>query len=150
MNIANRRRTSSISVALAVSLLSGFADQLPSLPKVTAPRIPKRTVTLSDFGTGDGATLNTEAFEKAIAALAAKGGGRLVVPPGIWLTGPIRLRSKIDLHLERGALLQFSRDFNLYPLAVFDTKGVKVVEATSPIFGQDLQDVAITGDGIID
>jgi polygalacturonase len=150
MNIANRRRTVGISIALAGSLLSGFADQLPAIPKVAAPRIPKRTVSLANFGTGDGVTLNTAAFEKAIATLAEKGGGRLVVPPGIWLTGPIKLRSKIDLHLERGALIQFSRDFNLYPLAVFDTKGVKVVESTSPIYGQDLEDVAITGDGIID
>src|SRR5262249_3930862 len=110
----------------------------------------KRTESLSNFGAGDGVTLNTAAFEKAMATLAGKGGGRLVVPPGIWLTGPIKLRSKIDFHLERGALIQFSRDFNLYPLAVFDTKGVEIVEAISPIFGQDLEDVAITGEGIVD
>lgn len=127
-----------------------WADQLPPVPKVAAARIPKRTVSLGDFGTGDGASLNTAAFEKAIMALSEKGGGRLVVPPGIWLTGPIRLRSKIDLHLERGAVIQFSRDFHLYPLTVFDIKGEKSIESMSPIFGQDLEDVAITGDGIID
>jgi polygalacturonase len=150
MNITNRGRIAGISIALAVSLLTSFADQLPSIPRVAAPRIPKRTVSLADFATGDGIALNTAAFEKAIASLASKGGGRLVVPPGIWLTGPIRLQSKIELHLERGALIQFSRDFNLYPLTVFDVKGEKSVESMSPIFGQDLEDVAITGEGIID
>jgi polygalacturonase len=139
-----------ISIALAASLLPGFSDQLPSIPKVAVPRIPKRTVSLADFGAGDGVTLNTAAFEKAIATLEETGGGRLVVPPGIWLTGPVRLRSKIDLHLERGALIQFSRDYKSYPLTVFDVKGEKSVELMSPIFGQNLEDVAITGDGIID
>ncbi|HLX71407.1 MAG TPA: glycoside hydrolase family 28 protein, partial [Verrucomicrobiae bacterium] len=150
MNIPKRRQVAGVCVALAGSLLMAWADQLPPVPKVAAARIPKRTVSLGDFGTGDGASLNTAAFEKAITALSEKGGGRLVVPPGIWLTGPIRLRSKIDLHLERGAVIQFSRDFHLYPLTVFDIKGEKSIESMSPIFGQDLEDVAITGDGIID
>lgn len=150
MNIPKRRQIAGVCIVLAGGLLTAFADQLPSLPKVDTPRIPKRAVSLANFGTGDGAALNTAAFEKAITALSEKGGGTLVVPAGIWLTGPIRLRSKINLHLERGALIQFSRDFHLYPLTVFDTKGEKSVESMSPIFGQDLEDVAITGDGIID
>ena len=99
---------------------------------------------------GDGVTMNTVAFEKAFTALEKKGGGRLVVPPGIWLTGPIKLRSRTDLHLERGALIKFSGDFNLYPLVVIDLKGEKEVDSTSPISGQNLENVAITGDGIID
>ena len=150
MNIPNRRRIVGISVALAGSLLTALAEQLPSIPRPATPRIPKHMVSLADFGTGDGVALNTAAFERAITKLAETGGGRLVVPPGIWLTGPIRLRSKMDLHLERGALIQFSRDFNLYPLTVFDVKGEKSVESMSPIFGQDLEDVAITGEGIVD
>jgi polygalacturonase len=108
-------------------------------------------VNLTNFdAVGDGVTLNTDAFEKAIAALSAQGGGELMVPPGYWLTGPIRLRSNINLHLERGALVQFSRDFHLYPLVVTDMKGEKSVDSTSPISGTDLENVAITGEGIID
>jgi len=115
------------------------------------PRIPSKAVKLTDFGAmGDGVTMNTVAFEKAFTALEKKGGGRLVVPPGIWLTGPIKLRSRTDLHLERGALIKFSGDFNLYPLVVIDLKGEKEVDSTSPISGQNLENVAITGDGIID
>jgi DNA sulfur modification protein DndE len=94
--------------------------------------------------------LNTAAFSNAIAALSGKGGGTLVVPPGIWLTGPIKLHSNLHLHLERGALIQFSRDFNLYPLTIIDLKGEKEVDSTSPISGENLENVAITGEGIID
>ena len=145
-----RRGTAGVLMALAASVLITRADQPPKIPRVELPRIPKRTVNLADFGRGDGETLNTAAFEKAIATLEKKGGGKLVVPPGIWLTGPIRLQSKMDLHLERGAFIQFSRDFHLYPLTVFNIKGERSVESASPIFGQDLEDVAITGEGIID
>ena len=130
---------------------SGFAAGNEISPRVAAPAIPKRVINLAAAGgTGDGSTLNTEAIAQAITALAEKGGGELVVPPGIWLTGPVRLRSHINLHLERGALLKFSGDFHLYPLAVIDLKGEKEVDSTSPISGQNLEDIAITGEGIID
>src|SRR5690349_9541192 len=76
-------------------------------PQVAAPVIPDAVASLPDFGAkGDGITLNTEAFAKAIDALSQKGGGKLMVPPGIWLTGPIHLRSNLELHLERGALVK--------------------------------------------
>jgi polygalacturonase len=108
-------------------------------------------VSLTDFGGGgDGETLNTEAFAKAIAALSEKGGGHLVVPPGLWLTGTIRLCSNLELHLERGALVKFSGDFKLYPLTVIDMKGEKEVDSTSPISGENLENLAITGEGIFD
>ena len=61
------------------------------MPRVALPDIPANTVCITDFGAvGDGGSLCTEAFAKAMQALAAKGGGRLVVPAGIWLTGPIQ------------------------------------------------------------
>lgn len=119
--------------------------------QVHAPAFPKREISITHFGAvGDGLTLNTKAFARAVAALADQGGGRLDVPPGIWLTGPIRLRSHINLHLERGALLQFSGDYKLYPLTVLNLHGEKEVASTSPLSGESLKDVAITGSGVID
>jgi polygalacturonase len=115
------------------------------------PAIPAHSVNLTDFGAvGDGVTLNTSAFAKAFAALTERGGGRLIVPPGIWVTGPIKLASHVDLHLEIGALIKFSGDYNLYPLIVVDLRGEKEVDSTSPIMGENLEDVSITGNGIID
>jgi polygalacturonase len=121
------------------------------VPQVREPRIPRRTVEITDFGAvPDGKTLNTEAIAKSIAALAAKGGGKVVVPPGFWLTGPIELKSKIQLHLEDGALVQFTSDLTQYPLREWSVKGEKETVATSPIWGEDLTDVAITGRGVFD
>jgi len=140
-----------VLIALAAGSLAINAATLPLSPIVAMPVIAENVLRLTDCGgSGDGKTLNTAAFEKAFAALADKGGGELIVPPGIWLTGPIKLRSHINLHLERGALIQFSRDYILYPLTLIDLKGEKEVDSTSPISGENLENVAITGDGIID
>src|SRR5258706_2986465 len=115
-------------VPVAIVLSSGIfilnAKTPPAFPNVAKPVIPKYVVNLVEFGgSGDGRTFNTSAFEKALTALSEKGGGELIVPPGIWLTGPIKLRSNVNLHLERGALIEFSGDFKLYPLTVIDLKG---------------------------
>jgi polygalacturonase len=135
---------------LLLGCLTTLSANIPA-PKVAPPVIPSNQISLIDTGgVGDGQTLNTAAFAKAIDSLSQKGGGRLVVPPGIWLTGPITLASRIDLHLQPGALIQFSGDYKLYPLVVVDLNGHKSVETTSPINGQNLEDVAITGLGIID
>ncbi len=121
----------------------------PAAP--AAPSIPAIRVSLADFGAvPDGETLNTAAFARAIAALADKGGGTIVVPPGLWLTGPVELRSRIRLHLEAGSLIQFSRDHTLYPVRVFDARGEKMIHTTSPLSGEKLEDIAITGAGVID
>ena len=131
-------------------------SSIPSVPQVTPvppaeARIPDRRVNLADFGgVPDGATLNTAAFERALASLAERGGGTLLVPSGYWLTGPIRLRSRIRIHLETGALIRFSGDHRLYPLTVHDYRGEKFVNSLSPISGDKLEDVAITGSGVID
>lgn len=81
------------------------------MPRIQLPSIPQRSVCLTDFdAVGDGVTLNTEAFAKAIDQLARQGGGRLEVPAGIWLTGPIGLQSHIELHLDKDAVIVFSTD----------------------------------------
>jgi polygalacturonase len=140
-----------VAVGITTFVLADGAASKFQLPIVKEPTIPNRTVTLADFGAvGDGKILNTESFAKAMGALVRRGGGKLVVPPGIWLTGPIHLQSNIELHLEAGALVQFTPDFKQYPLVVIDMKGEKEVESTSPISGQNLENVAITGRGVID
>jgi DNA sulfur modification protein DndE len=120
---------------------------------MTVPVVPVfagRSFSVADYGgVGDGHTLNTRAFAKAIAACSAAGGGRVLIPRGSWLTGPIQLQSNVDLHAERGALVIFTSDHAQYPMIRASAKSNSIVTA-SPIYGYDLQNIAITGEGIFD
>lgn len=121
-----------------------------SMSKVEEPVFKNNTVSVADFGgSGDGYTLNTDAFRKAVDALSTKGGGKLNVPAGVWFTGPIVLKSNINLHLEKGALILFSSDFNLYPLVNTSFEGQDTKRCQSPISARNAVNVAITGEGSI-
>lgn len=126
---------------------ASYYKQLPvELAQPELPQIPDRTVLLTDFGgRGDGLTLNSDAFAAAIKSLSEQGGGHLVVPAGVWLTGPITLSSHIDLHLESNAMILMSPDKSLY---VDESKGAK--RGLPAIGGDRLTDVSITGEGFID
>lgn len=127
-------------------------ENLPfKMEQVTAPVFPDNEVNLKDFGAkGDGSSLCTDAFAKAIEALEKKGGGKLVVPQGVWFTGPITLKSNINLHLNKGAVILFSPDIDLYPLIDASFEGLDTRRCQSPISGHNLVNVAITGAGVID
>lgn len=128
------------------SLLNGLSFQMP-VPAL--PVIPDNQVNILNFGAiGNGLKLNTEAFKESIETCAEKGGGTVIVPAGEWLTGPIQFKSNINLHLEKGALIIFSKDHNDYP--IIQNPVNKSYMVASPIYGFSLENIAITGDGIID
>ena len=115
-----------------------------------AVRIPDRQFSLADFApAGDGMQDDTAAFTRAIAAVAAGGGGHLNVPSGRYLVGPIALVSQFDLHLERGATMLVTNDLESFPKSPspFFNNDVRYTDAISAAF---CHDVAITGDGAID
>lgn len=115
------------------------------------PSFPKDTFNITTYGAaGDGVTLNTSRINKAIQACHDHGGGVVLVPDGLWLTGPIVLQSNVNLHLTRGALLQFTSDFSQYPLIESNYEGRKAFRCQSPISGKNLENIAITGSGVID
>lgn len=126
-------------------------EELPfKMSILDRPTFPANNVSIADFGgVPDGATLNTAAFTKAMDALSKKGGGTLIVPSGIWYTGPIVFQSNINLHLEKGALILFSSDFSLYPLVNTVFEGLDTRRCQSPISGRNLTNIAITGEGSI-
>ena len=129
-----------------------YTEKLPfQMPEVVAPVIPDYEVNLKDFGAvGDGITLNTDAFAKAIGALSKKGGGRLVVPQGVWHTGPIVLKSNIELNLKAGAVILFAADESLYPLVDTSFEGLDTRRCQSPLSANGATNIAITGKGVID
>jgi len=122
-----------------------------SMSKVAETSFPANTVSIKDFGgVADGRTKNTEAFKKAIDALVKKGGGKLVVPRGMWYTGPIVLQSNINLHVEDGAMIIFSTDKTDYPLVDVSFEGLETIRCQSPISARNAKNIAITGKGVID
>ena len=126
-------------------------EDLPfEMPRVEVPSFPDNSVNLLDFGgIPDGITLNTDAFAKAMQDLSEKGGGTLIVPEGIWFTGPVVFTSNIEMHLEKGALILFSPDKELYPLVETVFEGLDTRRCQSPISGRNLENIAITGEGSI-
>lgn len=131
--------------------VSSAAIGTPDLPDVVRPVFRKDTVSILKFGAkSDGQTLNTKAFGAAIDAIAKVGGGTVLVPRGLWLTGPIVLRSNINLHLSRGALVQFTDRKTEYALIKTNWEGLDAVRNQAPLSGVDLENIAITGEGIID
>ncbi|MFO7674332.1 MAG: glycoside hydrolase family 28 protein [Lutibacter sp.] len=131
---------------------SGFYENIEFKMKIIQePSIPNYSVNIKDFGAiSGGEILNTEAFEKAIEAVTKKGGGKVIIPAGIWLTGPIILKSKLELHAESGALIIFSADKDLYPIIETSFEGLNTWRCLSPIYGKNLEDVAFTGKGVWD
>lgn len=145
-----------LSALLVASVgLTGCQSQNWSAPSVGSvidtPTIPLRAFNIIRFGAvADGKTDNGAAFAKAIDACADAGGGHVIVPAGNWFSGPIHLRSRIDFHLNAGAVVHFSRKYDDYPLMIGNYEGHQAVICTSPLSGDQLEDVSITGPGVID
>lgn len=158
----NRLKLLSLAAAFAVTCCVSTAKpkyefdylykDLPfEMGKVSRPSIPSRTVSVVDFGgNGNGVALNTDAFRKAVEFLSSKGGGHLVVPAGVWRTGPIELKSNIDLHIDRDAIVVFDPDRSLYSIINTVFEGLDTPRCESPIHADGAKNVSITGGGVID
>ena len=132
--------------------LKRFFQDLPfEMEALSVPVFPDKDFNIKDFGAvEDGVTMNTEAFQKAIDECAKNEGGRVVVPAGMWLTGPIYFKDNVNLYLESGAFIQFSTNYDDYPLVESNWEGVNQYRCTSPLMARDVENIAITGRGIID
>jgi polygalacturonase len=122
-----------------------------NLPKAIEPVFRKDTFNVLKYdAVADGITLNTKSINKAITDCNKKGGGVVLVPAGMWLTGPIEMKSKVNLHIAKNAILLFTTDFDQYPLVEGIYEGRRSARNQSPIFGNNLENIAITGKGIVD
>ncbi|MFW6371202.1 MAG: glycoside hydrolase family 28 protein [Bacteroidota bacterium] len=121
------------------------------MQEIPEPVIPDYSVNIKDYGAiSGGQVLNSKAFADAINAVSEKGGGRVVIPAGIWLTGPIVLKSNLEIFTEPGALVIFSTDKDLYPIIETSFEGLDTWRCMSPIYGKNLENIAFTGNGVWD
>ncbi len=133
--------------SIAVPVLS----QWNKLPVIISPKFRKDTTSIVKFGAvPDGYTLNTKSINDAINAVNKKGGGVVLVPAGLWLTGPVVIKSNVNLHLALGATLLFTADKSQYPLIAANWEGLPQMRNQSPVSATDAVNIAITGKGIID
>lgn len=122
------------------------------MPQFTRPVFPKRTFDIRKYGAKrDGRTPATQAIARTIAACAQAGGGRVLVPKGIWLTGAIHLKSNVELHLAEGAVLRFStRPEDYLPVVFTRWAGFECYNYSPLIYARDCTNIAITGQGQLD
>ncbi len=137
------------------------ADSLPDLKawlradeivgRVRAPTFPDRQFPITQFGAvGDGKTLCTDSIAAAITECSNRGGGQVVVPSGMFLSGAITLLSNVDLHLEADAVLKFSTDPANYPLVYTRWGGIECYNYSPFIYAFGQENIGITGSGTID
>ena len=145
MKATIRRSLTLLVIALAIGHDAGAAP--PAARKIGPAFFDVR----SYGAVADGKTKATEAVKKAIAAAAAAGGGTIVFSGGTYLTGPIHLKSNITLLVDVGTVLKFSSDFDDYlPMVRSRWEGTEVTNFSPLIYGDKVENVAITGRGLID
>lgn len=144
--------TFAVALTTAFTMLraqSPYADYYANLPvemrQVEPLAFRNVEINIANLGAvADGKTNVGEIINKVIKKLSKQGGGHVIIPAGTWLTGPIRLYSNIDLHLEDGAILLFSSDKELY-VQKSDSLRDGSKKCNACVYGSKLENVAITG-----
>ena len=152
----NRFITILVGSLVAIVTLHAETPEWKQVPEILArivpPKFPARDFVITQAGAvGDGITDCTTVIARAIEACAAAGGGRVVIPAGEFLTGPIHLRSGVNLHLETNAVLKFSTDPKAYlPAVLTRFEGMECYNYSPLIFAFGQTNVAVTGEGTLD
>src|SRR5215210_8386876 len=122
------------------------------LKRIKPPVFPKRDFLITKYGAAAGGKSDcTAAIRKAVEACNRAGGGRVVVPAGVFLTGAIRLKSNVNLHVSEGATLRFSPDPTKYlPVVLTRFEGIECMNYSPLIYALDQENVAVTGKGTLD
>ena len=133
-----------VFVAPDMSIDWDYADSLQKV--ILLPQIPSDTFYVNDFG-GMG---NTHSVQRAIDKAFESGGGTVVISEGIHHSGPVVLKSRINLHIKKGSILRFIPDPELYPLVETWFDGIPCMNYSPMIFAENASDIKISGNGIID
>lgn len=143
--------TSLLRAQLNNKPLEYYLQRVPfNMPKVQAPTFKNQVYNIKEFGAvADGKTLNTQAIQNAINTCHQKGGGKVVVPKGTWLTAALELLSNVNLVVEKEGILQFTPDRTQYPIIKAGKKS-NTLQTAAPIYAYSAENIGITGEGIID
>ena len=157
MSVSRRHLLVSGAVLVAAPGLALAADDAwqeadAILARIKPPTIPRRDFPITRFGAKPGGEADcAKAIAAAVAAASKAGGGRVVVPVGVWLTGAVHLKSRVELHVAKGATLKFSRDPAAYlPAVLTRHEGVELINYSPFIYALDQHDIALTGEGTLD
>jgi polygalacturonase len=122
------------------------------LSRIKAPKFPNRNFSIVKYGAQQGGTVDCRlAINAAIDECSKAGGGRVVVPAGVFLTGAIRLRSNVNLHISEGATLKFATDPKAYlPIVHTRWEGMELMHLSPLIYAYEEKNIAITGTGTLD
>jgi polygalacturonase len=122
------------------------------LARIKAPKFKKKDYLITKYGAvADGKTLATDAFRKAIEECSRKGGGRVVVPKGEFLTGAIHLKSNVNLHIQKDAVVRFSTNPKDYlPIVHTRWEGMELMHLSPFIYAYEQTNIAVTGEGTLD
>ena len=142
-----------ITQAYAQDAATAWRTVYPIIQKnIKAPVFKNKDYNITDFGAkaNDSNTLNHESINRAIATCSMNGGGRVVVPAGIWHTAPITLKSDVNLHLSEGATLLFTTNPDYFPIVLTRWEGLDVYTLQPLVYAYGEKNIAITGKGTID
>ncbi len=122
------------------------------LKDIKAPDFPNIEFNIIDYGARGNQNYDcTESIKQAISACHKAGGGKIIIPAGIYMTGPIHLMSNVNLHLEENAVLKFYFDPEKYlPLVFSRWEGVELMNYSPLVYAYGQENIAITGKGTLD
>ncbi|MBU6298281.1 MAG: glycoside hydrolase family 28 protein [Alphaproteobacteria bacterium] len=142
----------SLAAAKAIAGTSPWDLAAEIVARIKPPVFPKRDFPITAFGAvGGGAADCTKSIAAAVEACNKAGGGRVVVPQGVWLTGAIRLKSDVDFHLAKGAVVRFNTDPKAYlPLVLTRWEGIELMNYSPLIYAFEQENIAVTGEGMFD
>ena len=129
------------------------SDSVDAIVKrIQLPRIPSYKIVITKLGAkGDSISNAKPAFDKAMALCQKNNGGTIIVPKGVYtLNGPIHFVSNVKLHLEDGAKIRFGSNPKDYPLVLTSWEGTMLYNYSPMIYANSVENIAITGNGIID
>lgn len=117
--------------------------------EIIPPSFPERDFIITDYHDGTD-TLYTDAINRAIADCSGQGGGRVVIPDGLFYTAPIRLKSNVNLHLSDNTVLRFVTDPALFSTVQTRIEGIDCYNISPLIYAYGETNIAITGHGVLD